>query len=204
MTFLTAMDWLCLILCLGFALTGFRRGAINSLIRFGGFIASFIIGIIFSPMLADFLIASGIMAEIVNNLNLEALSEMLLSLPEQNQTLNTLLSNGDLLSGAQETIESALLYGLAHFISFGLILLACSLIMLVIQFFVRGLTSLPVIGGIDSLLGLVLGLVTALVIAFLIVWVFSMIDLSASQPLNLLNYQTSIFYQKIAMLFLPT
>jgi uncharacterized membrane protein required for colicin V production len=61
-----------------------------------------------------------------------------------------------------------------------------------------------VIGGIDSLLGLVLGLVTALVIAFLIVWVFSMIDLSASQPLNLLNYQTSIFYQKIAMLFLPT
>lgn len=204
MTSLTAMDWLCLILCLGFALTGFRRGAINSLIRFGGFIASFIIGIIFSPMLADFLIASGIMAEIVNNLNLEALSEMLLSLPEQNQTLNTLLSNGDLLSGAQETIESALLYGLAHFISFGLILLACSLIMLVIQFFVRGLTSLLVIGGIDSLLGLVLGLVTALVIAFLIIWVFSMIDLSANQPPNLLNYQTSIFYQKIAMLFLPT
>ncbi|WKY44506.1 CvpA family protein [Eubacteriaceae bacterium ES2] len=203
MTSLTAMDWLCLILCLGFALTGFRRGAINSLIRFGGFIASFIIGIIFSPVLADYLIESGIMAEIYKSLNLEALSGVLLSLTEQNQALNTFLSNGELLPGAQETIESAIIYGLAHFISFGAILLACSLILVIVQLFFKGFTALPVIGGIDSLLGLVLGLSTALVIAFLIVWVFIMIDLYASQPANLLNYQMSIFYQKIAILFLP-
>lgn len=204
MSLLTGMDWLCLILCLSFGLSGFKRGAINSLIRFGGFIASFIIGKIFSPLLADYLIASGIMTEILKKLNLETLMGNILKTSGQNEGLTWLTNDGASLFDSQEIIETAIAYSLAHFLSFGAILFACSLLFMVVGFLAKGITGLPVIGKVDSLLGLFLGLLSALVLAFLLTWIFSLIDLYASPQVNVLNYQSSVFYQKIVMLFGPT
>ncbi|WKY47740.1 CvpA family protein [Eubacteriaceae bacterium ES3] len=202
MSLLTAMDWLSLIICVSFGLAGYNRGAINSLIRFGGFIASFIMGIIFSPILADYLIDSGMMAGISKNLDLESLTQILLQLPEQGQEVTEFLSNSGLISTTQEALNTAVIYGLAHFISFGLIMVVCSIAVIALQFFFKGVTSLPLIGGIDRILGLIIGLCSGLVILFLMIWIFSMIDLYGSESINLLNYQSSFFYQKIVTAFL--
>ncbi len=192
MSFLTATDLLCLLICGILALNGYRRGAINSLINFGGFIASFIIARLFSPILAEKLIQVPLFRNLVDKINIEEISQPLLASFQANP----------LIQESAGGLKEVILIVISQFISFGLIIILVSLIIGILQLLFRGIHRVPVIGGIDRFLGLGIGLIIGLGLCFLMVWFFNMIDLYNDQALNWLNYQNSYFYQKIVGVFL--
>lgn len=205
----TSMDIICLLICGVFSLSGYRRGAINSLISFGGFIASFIIARIFSPVLAEKMLQSPLFKEFIDKINLDQISQNfleanLIESSEANDLLSQFFKTGEstLLDQSLAGLEEVITMAIAHFISFGIIIILISIVVWSLQFIFSGLRSIPVIGGIDRLLGLGIGLIIGLGFCFLSVWIISIIDLYSGENLNWLNYQNSFFYQGILMNFL--
>lgn len=200
----TLMDLVCIIICGLLSLNGYRRGAINSLIRFGGFIASFIIARIFSPILAIKLIELPLFRSMIDRINLTAISENLLkSFAGDNPTsfFYKILGN-DIINQSAEGLKEVLSLVIAQFISFGLIIILISILIGSLQMIFRGVRRVPIIGLIDQILGLGVGLIIGLGFCFLMIWLFNLIELYNDQTLNWLNYQNSFFYQQIIGIFL--
>ncbi len=204
MTLLTATDFLCLLICGLLGLNGYRRGAINSLIKFGGFIASFIIARLFSPILAKSLVEWPLFSGFLQTLKIDQIRQSLLASLQADGLASQFyqLSENALIQQSVDGLNEAVLFVIAQFISFGLIVILVSLAIGLLQSVFRGIHKVPVIGGINRLLGLGIGLIIGLAFCFLMVWIFSIIDLYNTEALNWLNYQNSYFYQRVIGYFL--
>lgn len=204
MTLLTATDFLCLLICGLFALTGYRRGAINSLIKFGGFMASFIMARLFSPILAESLVKWPLFRTFIDQLKIDAMVQTLGESLGGEGLAGHFYRMGEnpLIQQSADGLTEALFLVIGQFISFGLIIIVVSMIIRLLQTLFRGIDKVPVIGGINRLLGLGLGLIIGLGFCFLLVWIFSLIDLYKTEALNWLNYQNSYFYQRVVGYFL--
>ena len=201
----TSMDLVCLLVCGVLGLSGYRRGAINSLISFGGFIASFVIARLFSPLLAGKMAQSLLFRSLFDKIKIEEISRNLLEASlNGNEFPAQIYKMGEnyLMNQSGEALKEAILLGIAQFISFGLIIILVSIFFWVLRFFFKGIRRVPVIGAIDRALGLGIGLIIGLGFCFLIIWIFKIIDLYNNEALNFLNYQNSVFYEKIVGLLL--
>ena len=201
---MTANDFLCLLICGLLALSGYRRGAINSLIKFGGFIASFIIARLFSPILAKSLVKWPLFRTVIDRLKIDDMAQTLVEALPAEGLAGYLYQMGEnsLIQQSADGLTEALLLVIGQFISFGLIIILVSIAIRLLQAFFRGIHKVPVIGSLNRFLGLGIGLIIGLGFCFLLVWIFSIIDLYNTETLNWLNYQNSYFYQRVIDYFL--
>ena len=102
---LTSLDFIGILICSFSGIIGYKRGAINTLISFGGFIASFVIAWIFSPLLADWLIQSGVLNSLFEMINVEAISQSLIDLAAQQSGLTTALLAADAILCADQLLQ---------------------------------------------------------------------------------------------------
>lgn len=202
---LTSLDFICVLICLFSGMIGYKRGAINTLISFGGFIASFVIAWIFSPLLADWLIQSGVLNRLFETINIEAVSQSLIDLSAQQSGLTTSLLGAAAISGGQSLIDQSLttmtaliMRGIAQSISFGIIVLGVSVFCWILQIIFLGISKLPVIGTINRLAGMLIGLILGGAIIAVMLWVFSVINLSTGGVSNLPTAENSNLLQLAA------
>ena len=202
---LTSLDFICILICSLSGIIGFKRGAINTLISFGGFIASFVIAWIFSPLLADWLIQSGMLNSLFETINVEAVSQSLMDLGAQQSGLTTALLGVATISGSEAIIDQSLItmtelikHGIAQSIGFGIIVLGVSVFCWILQIIFLGITKLPIIGTINRLAGMVIGLILGGAIIAVMLWVFSVINLSTGGVSNLPTAENSNLLQLVA------
>lgn len=206
---LTSLDFICILISLLSGIAGYKRGAINTLISFGGFIASFVIAWIFSPLLADWLIQSGVLNGLFETINVEAVSQSLIDLGAQQSGLTTSLLGDALISGGQSVVDQSLTaiaglirHGIAQSISFGIIVLGVTILCWILQIIFFGITKMPVIGTINRLAGTLLGLILGGSIIAVMLWVFSAINLSTGGVTNLPTAENSSLIQIVAPIVL--
>ncbi|MEO1816155.1 MAG: CvpA family protein [Acetobacterium sp.] len=202
---LTSLDYIYILICLFSGIIGFKRGAINTLISFGGFIASFVIAWIFSPLLADWLIQSGVLDSLFATINVEAVSQSLMDLGAQQSGLTTALLGFANITGSEAIIDQSLItmtelikHGIAQSIGFGIIVLGVSVFCWILQIIFLGITKLPIIGTINRLAGMVIGLILGGAIIAVTLWVFSVINLSTGGVSNLPTAENSSLLQLAA------
>jgi len=195
---LTSLDLICILICSLSGMIGYKRGAINTLISFGGFIASFVIAWIFSPLLADWLIQSGILNSLFETINVEVISQSLLDLSVQQSGLtNTLLGTTAISSGQSildqgiATVTALIIHAIAQSISFAIIVMGVSVLCWLLQFIFLGISKIPVIGIINHLGGMLIGLILGGAIIAVMLWVFSVINLSTGGVSNLPTAENS-------------
>lgn len=189
---LTSLDLICILICSLSGIIGYKRGAINTLISFGGFIASFVIAWFFSPMLADWLIQSGVLNSLFETINVEAVSQSLVDLASQQNGLTIALMGSAAMSGGESIIDQSLttmngliMNGIAQSISFGIIVLGVSVFCWLLQLVFLGISKIPVVGTINRLAGMLIGLVLAGSVIAVMLWVFSVINLATGGVIKL-------------------
>lgn len=199
---LTSLDFICILICSLSGIIGYKRGAINTLISFGGFIASFVIAWIFSPLLADWLIQTGVLNSLFETINVEAVSQSLMDLGARQSGLTTSLLGATAMNGGQSVIDQSLvtmtaliMHGIAQSISFGIIVLGVSVFCWILQIIFLGISKIPVIGTINHLAGMLIGLILGGAIIAVMLWVFSVINLSTGGVSNLPTAQNSSLLQ---------
>ncbi|MDO9491495.1 CvpA family protein [Acetobacterium sp.] len=206
---LTSLDFICILICSLSGIIGYKRGAINTLISFGGFIASFVIAWIFSPLLGDWLIQTGVLNSLFETINVEAFSQSLMDLGAQqsgltNSLLGAAASNGGQSATDQSlaTMTALIIHGIAQSISFGIIVLGVSVFCWLLQIIFLGISKIPVIGTINHLAGMLIGLILGGAIIAVMLWVFSVINLSTGGVSNLPTAQNSNLLQIAAPMVL--
>ena len=195
---LTSLDFICILICLFSGILGYKRGAINTLISFGGFIASFVIAWIFSAALGEWLINAGFFNSFFDTINVEAIAQSLITAgTQQNELMNSTLGAA-IINGGQTLVDQSvtavadlIMQGIAQSISFGIIVLGVSALCWILQIIFLVITKMPVIGTINRLLGLLLGLILGGAVVAVMLWVFSIINLSTAGAANLPSYQNS-------------
>ncbi|MBC3900528.1 hypothetical protein GH811_12960 [Acetobacterium malicum] len=199
---LTSLDFICILICSLSGIIGYKRGAINTLISFGGFIASFVIAWIFSPLLADWLIETGVLNGLFETINVEAISQSLMNLGTQQSGLTTTLLGEAAISGGQAIVDQSLtmiteliMHGIAQSISFGIIVMGVSVFCWVLQIIFFGVSKVPVIGTINHLAGMLIGLILGGAIIAVMLWIFSVINLSTGGVSNLPTAENSNLMQ---------
>ncbi|KAF5072762.1 MULTISPECIES: CvpA family protein [Acetobacterium] len=182
---LTSLDLIGILICVLSGIIGFKRGAINTLISFGGFIASFVIAWFFSPLLADWLIQSGMLNNLFTTINIDAISQSLMDLGAQQSGLtNALLGEAAMSSGQSildqgiTVITEVIKHGIANSISFGILVMGVSVLCWLLQAIFLGISKLPVIGILNRLAGAIIGVVLGAAIIAVMLWVFSVINLA--------------------------
>ncbi|WP_373482895.1 CvpA family protein [Acetobacterium sp.] len=202
---LTSLDFICILICSLSGIIGYKRGAINTLISFGGFIASFVIAWIFSQLLADWLIQSGLLNSLFETINVEAVSQSLMELGAQQNGLTTSLLGETAMGGGQSIMEQSLtavseliMHGIAQSISFGIIVLGVSVLCWILQTIFMGISKVPVIGAINHLAGMLIGLILGGTIIAVMLWVFAVINLSTGGVSNLPTAENSNLLQILA------
>ncbi|OFV71214.1 CvpA family protein [Acetobacterium wieringae] len=182
---LTSLDLIGILICVLSGIIGFKRGAINTLISFGGFIASFVIAWFFSPLLADWLIQSGMLNNLFTTINIDAISQSLMDLGAQQSGLtNALLGEAAMSSGQSildqgiTVITEVIKHGIANSISFGILVMGVSVLCWLLQAIFLGISKLPVIGILNRLAGAIIGVVLGAAIIAVMLWVFSVINLT--------------------------
>lgn len=201
---LTTIDYICILVCIGSGLIGYRRGAIKTLISFGGFIASFAIAWIFSSMLANWLISLGMFNELVNMINIEAVAQSIVNGVSQ-QGIFAAGSVGEaILTGGQNiTTESvsmitqALTWGIAYIVSFGILLLASGIAFGILQVIFSGVSQIPIIGGINRLLGGAIGVILGLGLCVIVIWMLTALNTFTGGAANLPNFEGSAITQVV-------
>jgi len=120
----STLDIICILICLVSGLIGYKRGAINTLISFGGFIASFAIAWIFSPVMAKWLISLGVFNSLMGTINTEAVAQTLINVGAQDVAINS-ASLQAIVDGTQAMMNQSLsamsdtiMLGIAQSISF--------------------------------------------------------------------------------------
>jgi len=199
---LTSLDFICILICSLSGIIGYKRGAINTLISFGGFIASFVIAWIFSPLLADWLIETGVLNGLFETINVEAVSQSLMNLGAQQSGLTTSFLSEAVNSGGQAIVDQNLtmvteliMYGIAQSISFGIIVMGVSVFCWILQIIFLGVSKVPVIGTINRLAGMLIGLILGGGIIAVMLWIFSAINLSTGGVSNLPTAENSNLLQ---------
>ncbi|MDP2842732.1 CvpA family protein [uncultured Acetobacterium sp.] len=199
---LTSLDYICILICLFSGIAGYKRGAINTLISFGGFIASFVMAWIFSPLLANWMIQTGLLNGLFETINIETVSQSLLDLSAQQSGLTTALLGEAVMNGGQSLIDQSLTavtalitYGIAQSISFGVIVIGVSVLSWILQIIFLGVSKIPVIGTINRLAGMLIGLLLGGTIIAVGLWVFSVINFSTGGVANLPTGQNSYLIQ---------
>lgn len=182
---LTSLDLIGILICVLSGIIGFKRGAINTLISFGGFIASFVIAWFFSPLLADWLIQSGMLNNLFTTINIDAISQSLMDLGAQQSGLtNSLLGEAAMTNGQSildqgiTVITEVIKHGIANSISFGILVMGVSVLCWLLQAIFLGISKLPVIGILNRLAGAIIGVVLGAAIIAVMLWVFSVINLT--------------------------
>ena len=199
---LTSLDFIGILICSFSGIIGYKRGAINTLISFGGFIASFVIAWIFSPLLADWLIQSGVLNSLFEMINVEAISQSLIDLAAQQSGLTTALLAADAITSDQSIINQSITampalitHAIAQSISFGIIVLGVSIFCWILQIIFLGISKVPVIGTINHLAGMLIGLILAAAFIAVMLWVLSVINLSTGGISNLPTAESSYLLQ---------
>jgi len=206
---LTSLDFICILICLFSGMIGYKRGAINTLISFGGFIASFVIAWIFSPLLADWLIQSGVLNSLFATINVEAVSQPLMDLASQQSGLTAALLGSAVVGGGQSIIDQGItamteliIHGIAQSISFGIIVLGVSVLCWILQVIFLGVSKIPVIGTINRLGGMLIGLILGGSVIAVMLWVFSAVNLSTGGVSKLPTVENSNLLQLAAPMVL--
>ncbi|MBC3797754.1 CvpA family protein [Acetobacterium tundrae] len=198
---LTSLDLICILICAISGLIGYKRGAINTLISFGGFIASFTIAWIFSPMLGNWLIGLGMFDRLMEKINVEAVAQSLIDVGQQSVLVNdattqAIINGGQsMLNQSLSAMTESLTHGIAQGISFLIIVFAVSIIVWMLQIIFRGVSKIPIIGGINRLLGLLIGLVLALCLLGVVLWVCTLLNVYTGGAANLPTYEESTLFQ---------
>ncbi|WP_286945252.1 CvpA family protein [Acetobacterium sp. UBA5834] len=195
---LTSLDLIGILICVLSGIIGFKRGAINTLISFGGFIASFVIAWFFSPLLADWLIQSGMLNNLFTTINIDAISQSLMDLGAQQSGLtNALLGEAAMSSGQSildqgiTVITEVIKHGIANSISFGILVMGVSVLCWLLQAIFLGISKLPVIGILNRLAGAIIGVVLGAAIIAVMLWIFSVINLATGGVSNLPTVEAS-------------
>nr|WP_320024092.1 CvpA family protein [uncultured Acetobacterium sp.] len=195
---LTSLDFICILICLFSGILGYKRGAINTLISFGGFIASFVIAWLFSATLGEWLINAGVFNSLFATINVDGIAQSLIAAGTQqndliNSALGAAITNGgqSVLDQGVTAIADLIKQGIAQSISFGIIVIGVSVLCWILQIIFIGITKLPVIGTVNRLTGLLLGLILGVAVVAVMLWVFSIINLSTGGAANLPSYQNS-------------
>ncbi|MBI4857731.1 MAG: CvpA family protein [Acetobacterium woodii] len=195
---LTSLDFICILICLFSGILGYKRGAINTLISFGGFIASFVIAWLFSAALGEWLINAGVFNSLFATINVDGIAQSLIAAGiQQNDLMNSVLgaaiANGgqSVLDQGVTAIADLIKQSIAQSISFGIIVIGVSVLCWILQIIFIGITKLPVIGTVNRLIGLLLGLILGVAVVAVMLWVFSIINLSTGGAANLPSYQNS-------------
>ncbi|HAZ05853.1 MAG TPA: hypothetical protein DCY58_05830 [Acetobacterium sp.] len=182
---LTSLDLIGILICVLSGIIGFKRGAINTLISFGGFIASFVIAWFFSPLLADWLIQSGMLNNLFTTINIDAISQSLMDLGAQQSGLTNALLGEAAMSSRQSILDQGITvitevikHGIANSISFGILVMGVSVLCWLLQAIFLGISKLPVIGILNRLAGAIIGVVLGAAIIAVMLWVFSVINLA--------------------------
>ena len=198
---LTSLDLICILICAISGLIGYKRGAINTLISFGGFIASFTIAWIFSPMLGNWLIGLGMFDRLMEKINVEAVAQSLIDVGQQSVLVNdattqAIINGGQsMLNQSLSAMTESLTHGIAQGISFLIIVFAVSIIVWMLQIIFRGVSKIPIIGGINRLLGLLIGLLLALCLLGVVLWVCTLLNVYTGGAANLPTYEESTLFQ---------
>lgn len=182
---LTSLDLIGILICVLSGIIGFKRGAINTLISFGGFIASFVIAWFFSPLLADWLIQSGMLNNLFTTINIDTISQSLMDLGAQQSGLTNALLGEAVMSNGQSILDQGITvitevikHGIANSISFGILVMGVSVLCWLLQAIFLGISKLPVIGILNRLAGAIIGVVLGAAIIAVMLWVFSVINLA--------------------------
>jgi len=201
---LTTVDYICILVCIVSGLIGYQRGAIKTLISFGGFIASFAIAWIFSPMLADWLISLGVFDGLVNMINIEAVAQSIVNGVGQQGVFASGSVGEAILTGGQnitaqsvDMITQALTWGIAYIISFGILLLVTAIAFGILQVIFSGVSSIPIIGGINRLLGGALGFVLGLGLCVIVIWLLTALTTFTGGAANLPTFEGSAIAQVV-------
>lgn len=196
----TSLDLICILVCVISGFIGYRRGAINSLISFGGFIASFVIAWIFSPVLGKWLINLGVFNSLMKAINVEAVAQSLIDIQTQQSLsvssswLQSIINGGQsMLNQSLSGMTDLLIQGIANSISFLIIVFGVSIVVWVLQIIFHGVSKIPVIGGINRLLGLIIGLALGLCLFGIVIWVFTILNVYSGGTTNLPTYEESTF-----------
>ena len=197
----STLDIICILICVVSGLIGYKRGAINTLISFGGFIASFAIAWIFSPVMAKWLISLGVFNGLMETINTEAVAQTLINVGTQDVAINS-ASLQAIVKGTQAMMDQSLsvmsdtiMFGIAQSISFLIILFGVSLLFWIAQIFFKGVSEIPIIGGINRLLGLLAGLVLGLCVFGIVLCGATVINTFTGGTANLPTYEESVLLQ---------
>lgn len=197
----STLDIICILICVVSGLIGYKRGAINTLISFGGFIASFAIAWIFSPVMAKWLISLGVFNGLMETINTEAVAQTLINVGTQDVAINS-ASLQAIVNGTQTMMDQSLsvmsdtiMFGIAQSISFLIILFGVSLLFWIAQIFFKGVSEIPIIGGINRLLGLLAGLVLGLCVFGIVLCGATVINTFTGGTANLPTYEESVLLQ---------
>lgn len=193
----TFIDWIGILVCLISAMTGYKRGAISSLISFGGFIASFAIAWVFSPILGEWLQNTGVINGLLQNINIAALAQSVIDAGTQQSNPLYALWGEFIIQQNLTTLSDYIARGLAQSIGFGLIVLSVNLVCWVLQFIFGIITKMPVIGTLNRLLGLIIGFVIGGCLVGSALWVFSMINFYSGGTANLPTYESSMLLKNL-------
>ena len=201
---LTTVDYICILVCIVSGLIGYRRGAIKTLISFGGFIASFAIAWIFSSLLADWLISLGVFNGLVNMINLEAVAQAIVDGVGQQGIFASGSVGESILTGGQNiTTESinmitqALTWGIAYIVSFVILLLVSGIAFGILQAIFSGVSQIPIIGGINRLLGGAMGFILGLGLCVIVIWILTALNTFTGGAANLPNFEGSAISQVV-------
>jgi len=201
---LTTLDYIVILICIISGLIGYKRGAIRTLISFGGFIASFAIAWIFSPALADMLLNLGVFNGLMEAININGVAQALFDSGIQQAVMaNSTMGQAILVGGQTIVIENvdlltqALIYGIARSISFLLLLLASGIVIGILQMMFSGVSNIPIIGGLNRLLGLALGLVLGICLCGIVVWVLTAINTFTGGTTNLPTFEGSALIELV-------
>ena len=197
----STLDIICILICVVSGLIGYKRGAINTLISFGGFIASFAIAWIFSPVMAKWLISLGVFNGLMETINTEAVAQTLINVGTQDVAINS-ASLQAIVNGTQAMMDQSLsvmsdtiMFGIAQSISFLIILFGVSLLFWIAQIFFKGVSEISLIGGINRLLGLLAGLVLGLCVFGIVLCGATVINTFTGGTANLPTYEESVLLQ---------
>jgi len=195
---LTTVDYVCILFCVISGLIGYQRGAIKTLISFGGFIASFAIAWIFSPVLADWLLSLGVLKPLVNGINIEAVAQSLVNTVGQQGVLasgsvgEAILNQGqNITTESVDMVTQTLTWGIAYIISFGLLLLVTGIAFGIFQVIFSGVAKIPIIGGINRLLGGAMGLILGLGLCVIVIWILTALNTFTGGAVNLPTFAGS-------------
>jgi len=138
---------------------------------------------------------------LMEKINVEAVAQSLIDVGQQSVLVNdattqAIINGGQsMLNQSLSAMTESLTHGIAQGISFLIIVFAVSIIVWMLQIIFRGVSKIPIIGGINRLLGLLIGLLLALCLLGVVLWVCTLLNVYTGGAANLPTYEESTLFQ---------